>query len=375
MLLQRRCSLANEEHLAILRRGAWFWNEWRLENPTVRPDFVGANLSYTELAHANLKLADLRDADLAHADLRKSVLHGAYLVGTSLNGAVLKLADLRNATLEFASLIGADLAGVDLTNANLGETSFRNALISGTSFIGAHLENTHLADIDLSDAVGIETVVHHYPSMISTSTLELTARGLAKNPSRQGAVETFLRGAGVPEVIIHTFQGMIGKPVEFYSVFISYSHEEADKRFARRLYNDLQAKGIRCWLDEHEIEPGEPIMKAIDRGIRLWDKVLLCCSETSLNSWWVKDEIKKAIRKERDLEKERGKEVYSLIPLNLDGYLLSDEYRSELDSVLKERLAPNFVGWESDAAKYERELERVVKALRTEREEPPAGKL
>ncbi len=46
-------------------------------------------------------------------------------------------------------------------------------------------------------------------------------------------------------------------PIEFYSCFVSYSH--ADKSFARRLYDTLQGRGIRCWLDEHELLPGDDI--------------------------------------------------------------------------------------------------------------------
>ena len=33
--------------------------------------------------------------------------------------------------------------------------------------------------------------------------------------------------------------------------------------------------------------------------IRIHDKVLLCCSTSSLSSWWVKDRIRKALEKER----------------------------------------------------------------------------
>jgi len=63
-------------------------------------------------------------------------------------------------------------------------------------------------------------------------------------------------------------------PIQFYSCFISYSHE--DKPFARRLHDTLQGQGIRCWLDEKQILPGDDIYEHVDRGIRLWDKVLLC---------------------------------------------------------------------------------------------------
>src|SRR5690348_8527605 len=69
--------------------------------------------------------------------------------------------------------------------------------------------------------------------------------------------------------------------------------------------------------------------------IRLWDKVLLCCSKSSLTSWWVDSEINRAFQKEAQLMKERGKKVLALIPLNLDGFLFSDDYQSGKKTEIK----------------------------------------
>jgi len=65
-------------------------------------------------------------------------------------------------------------------------------------------------------------------------------------------------------------------------------------------------QGIRCWLDEHQLLPGDDLHKGIDRGIRLWDKVLLCASKSSLTSWWVDGEINRAFQKEAQIMKERS---------------------------------------------------------------------
>ena len=37
--------MANDEHLAILKKGVDAWNAWRDKNPDIRPDLSEANLS------------------------------------------------------------------------------------------------------------------------------------------------------------------------------------------------------------------------------------------------------------------------------------------------------------------------------------------
>ena len=136
--------------------------------------------------------------------------------------------------------------------------------------------------------------------------------------------------------------------------------------------------GIRCWLDEKQVLPGDDIRAEIDRGIRLWGKVLLCCSQHSLTSRWVNNEIEIALRKERQIMKDRSKKVLALIPLEVDGYVFSNECANSKKTQILSRVAAGFKGWENDNAKFEAEFEKVVKALRSDegaREKPPEPKL
>jgi hypothetical protein len=75
-----------------------------------------------------------------------------------------------------------------------------------------------------------------------------------------------------------------------------------------------------------------------------------------------------AFSKEQQLTKDRQSIVLSLIPLNLDGYLLGDEWTRGKRRQIKERLAADFTGWKTNDAKFVEQSERVVLALQTERE-------
>jgi TIR domain/Pentapeptide repeats (8 copies) len=345
--------VANKQHLARLKEGIGTWNDWRRKFPEIQPDLSNAYIYpfQRDLTGADLTKANLTGAKLAGVNLYQAHVSGADLTGADLHRANLRFADLSDTTLIMADLSdGANLAWTDLTRADLTK-----ATIGGTIWAG----------IDLRSVRGLETLKHQGPSMIDISTLYRS----------QGDIpEVFLRGAGVPEDFIPSIKSLVGRPFEFYSCFISYSH--IDKPFARRLHDQLQARGIRCYLDEHQMRPGDDLYEQIDRGIRLWDKVLLCCSQASLSSWWVENEINKAFEKERRLMRERGRKVLALIPLNLDGFLF--QWTSGKAEAVKSRLAADFTGWKRSHRRFERGFERLVRALRGDegaREAPPPPKL
>src|SRR5271165_311844 len=355
--------MANKKHLAILKKGVAAWNEWRKQNPDIRPDpredldwrgpdLSGANLSRADLSDADLSAANLADADLRGANLNQANLSGAGVVGAQLSRADLGGADLREAILGVANLREASLRGANLGSANLWRANLSGANLSETDFSRATLGETVLADVDLSTVKGLEAVRHAGPSTIGVDTIY---RSQGKIP------EVFLRGCGLPDDFIGYIKAIAGA-IQFYSCFISYSGK--DQEFADRLYEGLQNKGVRCWFAPHDVKAGEKLHEQIDQAIRLHDKLLLILSEHSMNSEWVKTEIAKA----RKRELKEGKRV--LFPVRLvefetlrDWECFDGDTGKDSAREIREYFIPDFANWK-DHDLYQEAFQRLVGDLK-----------
>lgn len=276
----RRAVMANDEHLALLRQGSVFWNEWRHRRPDIKPDLSKADLSKAQLRGADLRGTDLSEADLRQADLREVRLSLANLRGADLRGANLDRASCRGADLGGTNLCGATLSWVNFHQANLHEAKIRDAYLGWANFSKANLRGADLSgatfgetiigDVDLTDTFALSECNHSGPSVLDFRTL-FNSRNLPLS---------FLRGCGLPDNLIDYLPSLQGNAIQFYSCFISYSSK--DQLFAERLHADLQNKGVRCWFAPHDLPIGAKTWDAIDQAIRLRDKLLLILSKASL---------------------------------------------------------------------------------------------
>ena len=312
-------------------------------------DLSGANLNGADLHEADLSRADLTEAKLIGADLR-----GAVLVGAHLSGAYLSTADLSGANLNWANLSWASLIGADLHGANLFGAVLTMARLSGAVFSEAICGATVFANVDLSETKGLETVLCTLPSTVGVDTL---FKSKGKIP------EVFLRGCGVPEILIQYLPSLMQKPIQFYTCFISFT--EADDDFSVRLYNDLQAAGVRCWRWKEDARWGRTLMGEIDKAVRVYDKLIVICSEKSLNAPAVLREIERAVQKEDDLKRQR-RDAEVLFPIRLDDYILEKwDHPRKADVIAKH--VGDFRNW-NDPASYKEALDRLIRDLRSEHE-------
>ncbi len=392
--------MADGEHLKIFNQGVAAWNRWRQKHRGLKPDlsaadlkranFRYANLNDANLEHANLEganlgraflegaelhgatqrgahffSADLRHADLREADLREAQLWYAHLDRADLRGARLTEADLRSCDLSAADLRGVDLGSASLAGASLLRTDLRGANLAGanlhgTRFIECRLDDadlsaaeaalTTLNAVDLSRVRGLDTIRHDRPSSIGVDTLARTAAAVHNDPQRRGPITSFLRAAGVPERYLALDNGDTGDRGSAAAVYIV--HSLADRTFARRLYDQLQQRGRRCWLHQHPMLPGDGLDDSFDLGPRRYDAVILCCSGASLASWWIAAELDEVANRDR------GAEV--LLPINLGDTESGETWARISDSRHLPPAVADFTARGDDEASFEHALEQFI---------------
>ena len=353
-------------------QGVAAWNQWRLAWPYASPDLSGMNFYGMSFRRALMRETDFSGAILTRADLFACDLTMANLNRADLSEAVLGGANLTSARMRSAHVLHAKLYGTNLSRANLSGANFEgthfqgvnlsHATLTGVNLDRALMQGTVFASVDLSTAMGLETVRHLGPSTIGIDTMYL---------SRGQIPEGFLRGAGIPEGFIVYMKSLAANPIEFHSCFISYSSK--DQKFANRLSADLQNAGVRCWFAPHHAQSGRKLHEQIDVAISLHEKLLLILSPHSMNSEWVKTEIAKARKREINESKRL------LFPIRVASFESLQAWEcfdadTGKDSAreIREYFIPDFSNWK-DSDSYRSALERLVRDLKTEKSDNKTG--
>jgi hypothetical protein len=337
--------VANPEHVEIVKQGPETIAAWRKAHPHESLVLSNAKLTGASLSNAKLYAANLSGANLSGADLSDAHFSGADLSDAYLTGADLSDADLSNADLSGAYMFGANLSHAEL---------------SGADISGAILLGTVFADVDLSAVRGLDEVEHYGESTVGVDTL---FRSKGKIP------RSFLKGCGVPDVLIDCLPTLIGamEPIQLDSCFLS--HSSKDEEFTKRLHGRMEQEKLRVWYAPEDMRGGRKSEWQIDEAIRVYDRLLLVLSEHSMNSEWVRREIKSA----RNKEEEPGREVLfpiSLVPFEqIRAWKCFDADTGEdLAEKVREYHIPNFTDWKNHDA-FEKAFADLMRDLRREDEE------
>ncbi len=359
--------ISKEDAVAMLRGGRKGIAEWNLVARSKRPfpdlsaadlgcvdlagadlsraKLIGADLSRAKLVLANLRAVELNQADLSEADLSEADLSAAGIGTANLSGARLSRANLR----------GADLRGSDLSDANLGGADLSHADITGSRTSGVQLGSSSLVDLDISPLCD-DQVQHAAPSTVDWRSIIQSV----KTP--RPILHRFLTATGMPDVFA-TYMidcALSIDPEERFSMlqstFISYGGD--DEEFAEQLRNDLHKNGVDTWFFPDDAEYGTRLHRVMRQGIENYDRVILICSESSLQRPGVLNELELALEKEASLS---GQEL--LIPVAIDAAVYSDwapDDRKDLMDALARRVVANF----RTDDEYKKNFPRLLKALK-----------
>lgn len=96
---------------------------------------------------------------------------------------------------------------------------------------------------------------------------------------------------------------------------IFISHASADDQFVAELREKLEALHLPVWVDSRQLRGGSKLVPEIERAIEQARQFLVVLSLSTVNSPWVRREIRKAL----EVEKLRQGDGYRVIPLLLPG--------------------------------------------------------
>jgi hypothetical protein len=114
---------------------------------------------------------------------------------------------------------------------------------------------------------------------------------------------------------------------------------------------------VRCWFAPHDLPIGEEILRGIDEGIRLREKVLLILSEHSVRSVWVKREVTTA------LEEEERRRLTVFFPIRLDDAIFDN--KEAWATQVRSHNIGDFRQWKDQDA-YQQSLQRMLHDLTKE---------
>ena len=123
---------------------------------------------------------------------------------------------------------------------------------------------------------------------------------------------------------------------------------------------------MRVWFAPEDVQGGKKLHEQIDEAIRVYDKLLLVLSAESMNSEWVRTEIRKA----RKAEIKEGKR--KLFPIRLVDFKTIREWEcfdadsgKDLGVEIREYFIPDFSNWK-DHDSFEAAFARLLKDLKAE---------
>ncbi len=116
-------------------------------------------------------------------------------------------------------------------------------------------------------------------------------------------------------------------------VFLTHAWD--DIAFARRLHDDLKARGFPLWFDDRTLKPGHRLAQEISQGLEWCDIYIPVISQQALKSKWCWEEINAAITLSNRTGRGDRPHIISV---------LAEDCEKQLPALLASRMYINFAG-------------------------------
>jgi hypothetical protein len=229
--------------------------------------------------------------------------------------------------------------------------SFRGAWFGKTEFLRTPFSFNDLSEtvhpdpgICFIDLVSLDLSARvldaHFSNDYDDPEMQRRQRGIVESPEN---IEKFLLNCGAPPGFFDLYQRIASSP-KYESAFLSYSSNDQD--FAQELYSELRKQGIDVWFAPHDMQGGQTIIDQVTRAITAKNRVILVLSEHSMNSGWVRTEIRKTVG--------NGTGITKLFPISLVPYdkirnweLFDADTGEDLAVHIRGFFVPDFSEWRS----------------------------
>jgi len=277
-------------------------------------DFTGVDISDVAFDGADLRAALFADVDGRRTSFRGADMRNCVIACSQFGAVTFAKAKLDRCHMRDVTTYNVDFSDVSFSKANLSNVHFSVGSFYDCNFTGARFHRlAFIQCLGLASSKGLTTIFHMGPSALDSVTLR---ENIVAMP------DEFLLELGYSKQETETVKALYSSGIKFYSCFISYTRSE--REIASMLQRDLIASGVSCWRDETDMRGGDYWRRQINEALRVYDKVLIICSRSSLRRSEVVEEIIEGI------EQERASGRQKLFPITVDNYLFSKNARQNV---------------------------------------------
>ena len=310
-------------------------------------NFTGANLTGSILEYCSFAECVFESAILEHAVLNHSAWYKSSLVG----------ADCQHARLMWAYFESCQLQDADFANSSVSAT-FREcnlrAVVFGApvfdhlnaTFVSCDLDKTNFRNLNFGTsafvACGLATADFTGTSnlgliSVDAQSIRQTAKYIRERGLPSGSFSDWLQSTSEPAEMVRLFNRWANSAGGYHNAFVSYSH--SDRAIALLVVDELQTRGIDCWVDREQLYGGEyldgTVRAAIDRAGRM---IALLSSDAVRPGSYARLEIEYGLQRETESHGE-----FLVLPVLLEPDILRTNQSDYVIAVLRQRVGVQFI--------------------------------